>query len=180
MLLFVDRIEDLNGTNSGRREEYFLEEFIEITHERTVVTSTSQPVEEALKGKNEHNLFLTGQKDSCKDISSNGGNLQIPKNGLIAEEMNDNAEKAAQDNLQSPHLAESIVPGRVLGCDISVEMVMPSENKGHDIDIDYVASPKISSNDIGTCTAPGPSLSSGCKRKDCTETCGMSSKRQRY
>ncbi|XP_040949489.1 helicase protein MOM1 isoform X2 [Gossypium hirsutum] len=175
----TDRNEDLNGTNSGRREEDFLEEFIERSHERTEVTSTSQPVEEALKGKNEHNLFLTSEKDSCKDISSNGGDLQIPKNGLIAEEMNDNAEKAAQDNLQSPHLAKSIMPGGVLGCDISVEMVMPSENKCHDMDIDSVASPKISSNNIATCTAPGPSQSSSCKRKDCSETCGMSSKRQR-
>ncbi|KAL1168904.1 hypothetical protein V6Z11_A05G111500 [Gossypium hirsutum] len=176
----TDRNEDLNGTNSGRREEDILEEFIERSHERTEVTSTSQPAEEALKGKNEHNLFLTSEKDSCKDISSNGGDLQIPKNGLITEEMNDNAEKAAQDNLQSPHFAKSIMPGGVLGCDISVEMVMPSENKCHDIDIDSVASSKISSNNIATCTAPGPSQSSGCKRKDCSETCGMSSKRQRY
>ncbi|KAK5830737.1 helicase protein MOM1-like isoform X1 [Gossypium arboreum] len=175
----TDRNEDLNGTNSGRREEDVLEEFIERSHERTEVTSTSQPAEEALKGKNEHNLFLTSEKDSCKDISSNGGDLQIPKNGLITEEMNDNAEKAAQDNLQSPHFAKSIMPGGVLGCDISVEMVMPSENKCHDIDIDSVASSKISSNNIATCTAPGPSQSSGCKRKDCSETCGMSSKRQR-
>ncbi|GMI81866.1 hypothetical protein HRI_001855900 [Hibiscus trionum] len=173
----TDHCDDLNGTDSGRKED-ILEEFTEITHERTTVTSTSQFAEEELKRNNEHKLFPTSQKNGCKDMSSNGDDLQISQNGLLAGETNDDAETATLRNLQSPQL----VPGGVFDCDISVEMVpkvMPSERKDHDIDIEYVASPKISSCDVGTCTEAGTSLSSGCKRKDCTETRGMCSKRQR-
>ncbi|KAK8679012.1 hypothetical protein V6N13_144484 [Hibiscus sabdariffa] len=172
----TDHCDDLNGTDSGRRED-ILEEFTERTHERTMVTSTSQFAEEELKRNNEHKLFPSIQKNSCKDMSSNGDYLQISQNGLVAGETNDDAELATLRNLQSPQL----VPGGVFDCDISVEMVpkvMPSERKVQD-NIDYVASPKMLSSDVGTCTGAGTSLSPGCKRKDCTETHGMCSKRQR-
>ncbi|KAK8584570.1 hypothetical protein V6N13_138528 [Hibiscus sabdariffa] len=173
----TDHCDDLNGTDSGRRED-ILEEFTERTHERTMVTNTSQFAEEELKRNNEHKLFPSSQKNSCKGMSSNGDDLQISQNGLVAGETNDDAEPATLRNLQSSQL----VPGGVFDCDISVEMVpkvMPSKRKVQDIDIDYVASPKMLSSDAGTCTGAGTSLSSGCKRKDCTETHGMCSKRQR-
>ncbi|KAK8712737.1 hypothetical protein V6N13_147965 [Hibiscus sabdariffa] len=115
-------------------------------------------------------------------MASNGGDPQISQYGLVAGEMNDDAETAMLKNLQSPKLVNSIAPGGVLDCDISVEMVpkvMPSKRKSHDIDIDSAASPKRSSNDIGACTEAGTSLSSGCERKGCTETRGMCSRRQR-
>ena len=60
----VDHCHDLNGTDSGRREDDFLEELSERTHERTVVTSKSQSME-ALERNNEHKMFLTSQNDSC-------------------------------------------------------------------------------------------------------------------
>ncbi|KAK8679008.1 hypothetical protein V6N13_144480 [Hibiscus sabdariffa] len=178
----TDRRDDLNGADSGKGVEKVLEEFSERTHERTAMRSTSQFAEETLKINNEHKLFPTSQKNSSKDMASNGGDPQISQNGLVAGEMNDDAETAMLKNLQSPKLVNSIAPGGVLDCDISVEMVpkvMPSERKSHDIDIDSAASAKMSSNDIGTCTEAGTSLSSGCKRKGCTETRGMRSRRQR-
>ncbi|GMI92128.1 hypothetical protein HRI_002882200 [Hibiscus trionum] len=178
----TDRCNDLNGTNSGRKEENLLKEFTERTHERTTVTSTSQFAKEELKRNNEHKLFPTSQKNSCRDISSNGGDPQLTKNGLVAGETNDAAETATLKNLQSPQMVNPIVPGGVHDCDISMEMVpkvAPSERKGHGIDIDSVASPKMSSNGIDTCSGVGTSLSPRCKRKDCTATCGMCSERQR-
>ena len=148
-----------------------------------MVTSTSQSAKEALERNNEHKLFLTSQKDSCKDMSSNGDGLQDSKNGLVARDVNDDAEKAVQENLQIPQLVNSILRGGVLDCDINLEMVrkvMFSERKGHDIDIDYVAYLIMLSKDICTSAGAGTLLSSGCKRKDCSETCGTCSKRQRY
>ncbi|KAK8625003.1 hypothetical protein V6N13_089886 [Hibiscus sabdariffa] len=177
-----DRPDDLNGADSGRRGEKILEEFGDKTHERTTVKSTSQFAEEMLKRNNERKLFPTSQKNISKDMASNGGDPQISQYGLVAGEMNDDAETAMLKNLQSPKLVNSIAPGGVLDCDISVEMVpkvMPSKRKSHDIDIDSAASPKMSSNDIGACTEAGTSLSSGWERKGCTETRGMCSRRQR-
>ncbi|XP_039008891.1 uncharacterized protein LOC120137119 [Hibiscus syriacus] len=173
-MLGTDSCNDLNGTAS-RREEDVLEEFTKRTHERTMATSTSQFAEEKLKRNDGHKLFPTSQKNSCKNMSSNGGDPQMFQNVLGAGETNDDAETTAFINLQSPQLVNSIVPGGVLDCDISVEMVpkfLPSERKGHDIDIDSVASPKMSSNDIDTCTGVGTSFASGCKRKNFTEICG--------
>ncbi|XWS74310.1 hypothetical protein CRYUN_Cryun02cG0203900 [Craigia yunnanensis] len=178
----TDHCDDLDGTDSGRREGDLLEELAERTRERAVVTSTSQSAKEALEKNNKHKLFPTSQKDSCKDMSSNGNGLQVSMNGLVAREMNDNAEKAALENLQSPQLLNSILHGGVLDCDISLELVqkvMPSESKGHNIDTDSVASPIMSSKDVCTSAGAGTLLSSGCKRKDCNETCGTYSKRQR-
>ncbi|KAE8696703.1 putative Kinase family protein / peptidoglycan-binding LysM domain-containing protein [Hibiscus syriacus] len=172
----------LNGADSGRREEEILVDFTERTHERTTVTNTSRFAEEEPKRKDEHKLFPTSQKNSCNNMSSNGGDPQLSQNVLVSGETNDATETTSIKNLQSPQLVNSIVPGEFLDCDISVETileVMPSERKGHDIDIDSVASPKLSSHEIGTYTGDGTSLSSGCKRKDYTETCGMCSKRQR-
>ncbi|XWS28986.1 hypothetical protein CRYUN_Cryun25bG0118000 [Craigia yunnanensis] len=177
----TDHCDDLNGTDSGRRED-LLEELSERTRERTVVTTTSQSAKEALERNNEHKLFMTSQKDGCKDMSSNGDGLQDSKNGLVARDMNDDTEKAVQENLQGPELVNSILNGGVLDCDISLEMVqkvMPSDRKGHDINFDYVASPITSSKDICTSAGTGTLLSSGCKRKDCIETCGACSKRKR-
>ncbi|KAK8641483.1 hypothetical protein V6N13_010886 [Hibiscus sabdariffa] len=176
----TDRCSYLSGTDSGRREEDILEEFTERTCERTTVTSTSQFAEEKLKRNDEHTLLPTSQKNNCKNMSFDGGDPKMYVS--VAGETNNDAETTKLKNLQNSQLVNSIMPGGVLDCDISVEMVPkvePSERKGYDIDIDSAASPKMSSNDIGTCTGPGTSLSSGCKRKDCTETCGMCSKRQR-
>ncbi|XP_022728687.1 uncharacterized protein LOC111284231, partial [Durio zibethinus] len=178
----VDHCDDLNVTDNGRREADLVEELAERTREKTVVTSTSQSVKEALEKNNEYKLFPTGQKDSCKGMSSNGDGLQVSNNGLVTGEMNDNAEKDAQENLQSPLLLNSIIHGGVLDCDISLEMVQkirPSKRKGNDIDIDSVSFPKISTKDIATSAGAGTLLSPGCKRKDCIETCGMCSKRKR-
>ncbi|KAK8988434.1 hypothetical protein V6N11_029824 [Hibiscus sabdariffa] len=178
----TDRPDDLNGADSGRRGEKILEEFGDKTHERTTVKSTSQFAEEMLKRNNERKLFPTSLKNISKDMASNGGDPQISQYGLVAGEMTDDAETAMLKNLQSPKLVNSIAPGGVLDCDISVEMVpkvMPSKRKSHDIDIDSAASPKMSSNDIGACTEAGTSLSSGWERKGCTETRGMCSRRQR-
>ncbi|KAK9022271.1 hypothetical protein V6N11_002551 [Hibiscus sabdariffa] len=178
----TDYCDDQNGTDSGRKEENLLEEFTERTHERTTVTSTSQFAKDALKRNNEHKLFPTSQKNSCRDISSNGGDPQITQNGLVAGKTNAAAETAMLKNMQSPQLVNPIMPRGIHDCDISVEMVpkaMTSKRKGHDIVVDSVASPKMSSNDIGTCTGVGISLSPRCKRKDCTEICGMCSERQR-
>ncbi|KAK8645589.1 hypothetical protein V6N13_119413 [Hibiscus sabdariffa] len=170
----------LSGTDSERRDEDILEEFTERTCERTTVTITSQFAEEKLKRNDEHTLLPTSQKNNCKNMSFDGGD---PKMYVSVEgETNNDAETTELKNLQNSQLVNSIMPGGVLDCDISVEMVLkvePSERKVYDIDIDSAASPKMSSNDIGTCTGSGTSLSSGCKRKDCTETCGMCSKRQR-
>ncbi|XP_039052332.1 helicase protein MOM1-like [Hibiscus syriacus] len=178
----TDSCNDLNGTDSERREEDVLEEFTKRTRERTMATSTSQLAEEELKRNDEHKLFPTNQKNSCKNMSSNGGDPQMSQNVLVAGEKNDDAETTTLKDLQSPQLVNSIVPGGVLDCDISVEMVpkfMPSERKGHDVYIDSVASPKMSSNDIDTFTGVGTPFASGCKRKKITETCGMYSERQR-
>ncbi|GMI92127.1 hypothetical protein HRI_002881800 [Hibiscus trionum] len=178
----TDRYSGLNGTDSGRREEDILEEFTERTCERTTVTSTSQFAEEELKRNDEDKLLPTSQQNNCKNMSFAGVDQQMSQNVLVAGEMNNDAETTTLKNLQSSQLVNSIVPGGVRDCDISVEMVpkvMPSERKGYDIDIDSGASPKMSSKDIGTCTGVGTSFSSGCKRKECTETCGMCSKRQR-
>ncbi|KAK8645588.1 hypothetical protein V6N13_119412 [Hibiscus sabdariffa] len=178
----TDHCHDQNGTDSGRKEENLLEEFTERTHERTAVTSTSQFAKQALKRNNEHKLFPTSQKNSCRGISSHGGDPQITQNGLVAGETNAAAEIVMLKNMQSPQLVNPIVPRGIHDCDISVEMVpkvMPSKRKGYDIVVDSVASPKMSSNNIGTCTGVGISLSPRCKRKDCTETCGMCSERQR-
>ncbi|KAL4335632.1 hypothetical protein GQ457_07G034500 [Hibiscus cannabinus] len=170
----------LSGTDSERRDGDILEEFTERTCERTTVTSTSQFAEEKLKRNDEHTLLPTSQQNNCKNMSFDGGD---PKMYVSVEgETNNDAETTELKNLQNSQLVNSIMPGGVLDCDISVEMVPkvePSERKVYDIDIDSAASPKMSSNDIGTCTGSGTSLSSGCKRKDCTETCGMCSKRQR-
>ncbi|KAE8729489.1 Detected protein of confused Function [Hibiscus syriacus] len=177
----TDSSNDLNGAASERRED-ILVDLTERTQERTTVTSTSQFAEEKPKRNNERKLFPTSQKNSCNNMSSNGGDPQLSQNVLVSGETNVAAEITMHKNLQSPQLVNSIVPGGLLDCDISVEMVpkvMPSERKGHDIDMDSVASPKSSSHDIGTCTGDGTSLSSGCKRKDCTETCGLFSKRKR-
>lgn len=137
------------------------------------MTSKSESVNVPLEKDNEHKTFPLSQKDGCKDVSSNGDGIQ----------MNDNTEKAAPENLQSPQLVNSILHGGVLDCDINLEMVqevMPSESKGHDIVIDSVASPIMSSKDICTSAAAEILSSSGCKRKDCCETCGTCSKRQRF
>ncbi|XVF20260.1 hypothetical protein REPUB_Repub11eG0182400 [Reevesia pubescens] len=108
-------------------------------------------------------------------MSSNGDGLQVSKNGLVSREVNNDAQKAVQENLQSPKLVNSILHGGVLDCDISLEMVQ----KGHDIHIESVASPIMSSKDVSNSTGAGTLLSSGCKRKDCSEACGTCSKRQR-
>ncbi|XVE59076.1 hypothetical protein DITRI_Ditri05aG0015900 [Diplodiscus trichospermus] len=125
---------------------------------------------------------VDGTDHSCKDMSSDSDGLQVSKNGLVARGMNDNAEEAVQENQQTPPLVKSILHYGVLDCDISSEMVqkvMPSESKGHDMDIDSVASPMISSKDVCTSAGAATNLSSGCKRKDCSDTCGTCSKRQR-
>ena len=159
--------------------EEILEELAERTCERTLVTSTSEFAKEALEKSNKHKLFSSSQMDSCEDMSSNEDGLQVSKNGSVAGEMNDDAK----EDLQSPQLVNSIPHGGVVDCGISLEMVqkvMPAKEKGHDIGLDSVASPIMSSKDIYTSTGAGTLLPSGCKRKDCNETCGTCSKRQRY
>ncbi|XVF68548.1 hypothetical protein PTKIN_Ptkin11bG0011700 [Pterospermum kingtungense] len=159
---------DLNGTDSGREED-ILEDVTEITHERTLVTSSSQSSKETLERNNEHKSFQTRQKVSSKDMSSTRGDPQGSKNCLVAGDMNDDAEKASLENLPSPEC------GGVLDCDVTCDMVQ----KVTDIDIDYVASPVISSNDICTSAGGRTSLSLDRKRKDCSESGGTCSKRQR-
>ncbi|XP_039052333.1 helicase protein MOM1-like [Hibiscus syriacus] len=172
---------DLIGADSGRREDISVD-FTERTQERNTVTSTSQFAEEEPKRNDEHKLFPSSQKNRSNNLSFNGGDPQLSQNVLVSGETDAAAETTTLKNPESPKLVNSIVPGGLLVCDISVEMVpevIPSERKGHDIDIDSVASPKLSSHEIGTCTGDGTSLLSGCKRKDYIETCGMCSKNQR-
>ncbi|XP_021279332.1 helicase protein MOM1-like isoform X1 [Herrania umbratica] len=175
----TDHGDDLNRTDSERRDEDLLKVHAERTCEITMARGTSQSAEEAPENKNDLTLFPTSQKDSCKDMSSNGDGSKVSKSGSVAGKMNDDAEKAVQD----PELVNSMLHERILDCNISLEMVqevMSSERKRHDMDTDSVASPITSSKNICTSMAGAETLLiSGCKRKDCSETCGTCSKRQR-
>ncbi|OMO91541.1 hypothetical protein COLO4_18304 [Corchorus olitorius] len=94
-----DHSDNRNRTDVEKRDKGLLGEQTERTLERTVMTSASQSVKEALESNTEHKLPSTSQNDSGKYIFSNGDSRQVSKSGL-AKEVNGDAEKAVLENLQ--------------------------------------------------------------------------------
>lgn len=185
-----DLVEDFTEKSGGRASESNVNQSPKKTLEDSdghELSSTSlkhghrESPKETLEGCVRHELSTTSlmQVNSVEAyVSLHRDSLHISTNEFVAKET---SEDEVLENIQTQTSADSTLNGRILDCDISLEMGhMLSKRKRDTVDMVFEVPLTVGCKDMCTSMADSVTLfPSNCKCKDFVEMCHTCFKKQR-